>query len=123
MAKISIINWKILTGIDYWKEAEVYEVSQWDIERIQSWLATFDVKSKKIVDVPQPEPTPEELEQQEAEELQRQKEAEIEEVEKMLLRKQALEYLEEDTEELDSKLSSKKLAIEKPKKDLPSKKK
>lgn len=100
MITLSLLNWQALYWIDYsdrW--AEVLQISKEDYIKIRNGLAEFDVKTRTVVDLPQPEPvepTEEELQaQEEAKELA-EKEARIKEAEALVLRKLALEELEEE---------------------------
>ena len=118
MINLSILNGQALYWIDYsdrW--AEVLKISNSDYTKIRNGLAEFDVKKKKVVDIPQPEPvepTKEELQaQEEAKELA-EREERIKETEALLLRKLALEELGEEDEGIETKLQKLKTPIEKP---------
>lgn len=99
--KISILNWQVITGIDLSKKwAEVIELSKEDWQRILARTHSFDLESKELVEVPVPEPEP--IAEPTEEEI---KEAKIKEIEKALIRKQALVELGEDTSEIELKLA------------------
>ena len=99
--KISILNWEVITGNDLSRKwAEVIELSQEDWQKLIAKTHTFDIESKELVAIPQsePEPIPEPTE----EEI---KEAKIQEIEKALIRKQALVELGEDIKQIDIRLA------------------
>lgn len=64
---ISIYQNEISYWVDYSNRwAEIVHISQEDFQKIQSWLATFDVETKEVVDIEQvipPEPTFEEIQE------------------------------------------------------------
>lgn len=64
---LSILNNEVLYWIDYSSRwAEVLTITQEDFQKIQSWLATFDVETKEVVDIEQvipPQPTFEEIQE------------------------------------------------------------
>ncbi len=82
------------------KWAEVIELSQEDWQKLIAKTHTFDIESKELVAIPQsePEPIPEPTE----EEI---KEAKLQEIEKALIRKQALVELGEDIKQIDIRLA------------------
>lgn len=97
MKKSIFQNWQVVYWVDYSnKWAEVVDITE----------AQFLEETKPIVE-PIPEPTQEELEEMKLKQKEQQRETEIQEIEKMILRKQALEFLEEDTEEINVKLEAK----------------
>ena len=105
--KISILNNQVIEWIDLsHKWAEVFDIDDSYLWKLQSKTHYFDVESKEVVayPIPEPEPIPEPTE----EEL---KEAKILEVEKLLLRKQALIELEESTKDIDDKLTEVKTRL------------
>ena len=54
---ISILEWQLSYWIDYSdRGAEVLTITQEDFQKIQSGLATFDIETREVVDVPQPDP-------------------------------------------------------------------
>ncbi len=58
---ISILNWELLYGIDYSEKwAEIVKISQEEFNKIQSWLARYDIESKKVKDIKIPNLTKEE---------------------------------------------------------------
>lgn len=99
--KVSILNWQALYWVDYSKKwAEVFDISEQDFAKIQSKTHELDIESKQLVELPQPEPTP--IPEPTEEEI---KEAKLQEIEKALIRKQALVELGEDTAEVELKLA------------------
>lgn len=88
---ISILEWQPHTDIDLSRKwAEVIELSEADAIKLRAKTHSFDIESKELVELPQSEPepiiepTPEEL-----------KEIALKEIEKMILRKQAMELVGE----------------------------
>lgn len=91
--KLSILNWQIHTDIDLSRKwAEVIELSREDSDKLRAKTHSFDVNTKELVEIPQPEPTP--IPEPTEEEI---RETKIQEVEKLLLRKQAMELVWETT--------------------------
>ena len=93
---VSIVNNQLLVGVKHPKATEVFKISASDFQKIQSWQARLD--GREIVDIPTPEivvPQPTE------EELQEQK---LQELEKVILRRQALQEMGEDTKPLDDRI-------------------
>lgn len=122
MPIISIMpNWEIKTNIDYSdKWAEVLDLPDVYIKKIIQRTHQYDPQTKKLVEIPQPEPEP--IPEPTEEEIKEQK---IKEAEQLVLRKLALQELEEDTTELNNKILEVKSKInkkdKKDKKDLPVK--
>lgn len=105
--KLSILNWQIHTDIDLSKKwAEVIDISDADARKLQAKTHRFDIETKGVVELPtpEPEPIPEPTEEQI-------KEAKLQEIEKALIRKQALVELGEDTAEVELKLADIKREI------------
>lgn len=89
--KVSILNWQLHTDIDLSKKwAEVIELNDADANKLRAKTHSFDIETKELVEIPQPEPTP--TPEPTEEEI---KEAKIQEMEKLILRKQALELVGE----------------------------
>ncbi len=98
--KISILNGQVITGNDLSRKwAEVIELSQEDGNKLQAKTHRFDIETKELVEIPQPEPEP--IPEPTEEQLREEK---ITEMEKIILRRQALEELWEDTQQLESKI-------------------
>lgn len=105
--KISILNGQVITGNDLSRKwAEVIELSQEDWQKLQAKTHRFDIESKELVAIPQPEPEP--IPEPTEEQI---KEAKLQEIEKALIRKQALVELGEDTAEVELKLADIKREI------------
>lgn len=99
--KLSILNWQRTLWIDYSRKwAEVIKLSDADANKLRAKTHDFDIKTKKLVEIPQPEPepTPEPTDKEI-------KETKIQEMEALLLRKQALTELGEATTNVDSKIT------------------
>ena len=98
--KLSILNWQLHTDIDLSRKwAEVIELIDADASKLRARTHSFDIESKELVEIPVPEPQP--IPEPTEEEL---KEAKIQEMEALLLRKQALTELGEKTTDVDSKI-------------------
>ena len=97
---LSILKNNRLLWIDLSKKwAEVIELSDADANKLRARTHSFDIESKELVEIPQPEPEP--IPEPTEEEL---KEAKIQEMEALLLRKQALTELWEATTDVDTKI-------------------
>ena len=111
MITISILNNEVIYGIDYsdreWRTKK--EISKEDFAKIQNWLAEYDVKKNKIVDIPKIE-VPEIIESEEEIEA-RELESKIKEAESLVLRKLALQELEESTIEIEAEITSLKSSL------------
>lgn len=94
MRKNYFKNWKIIYWRNYSNHDDCVKTEKISIEQ-------FEQETKKFVLV-ETEPTKEELEEQE-----------IQEVEKSILRKQALELLWKDTTQIEAELQSKTIEITK----------
>lgn len=93
--KISILKNNRLLWIDLSKKwAEVIDISDADARKLQAKTHDFDIETKELVELPQPEPEP--IPEPTEEEI---KEAKLQDIEKLLLRKQALELLWEDLDD------------------------
>jgi hypothetical protein len=89
--KISILNGQVITGNDLSRKwAEVIELSQEDGNKLLAKTHYFDIETKELVELPVPEPTP--IPEPTEEEI---KESRIQEIEKLLIRKQAMEIVGE----------------------------
>ena len=99
--KLSILKNNRLLWIDLSKKwAEVLDISDADARKLQAKTHYFDIETRELVEIPQPEPTP--IPEPTEEEI---KEAKLQEIEKVLIRKQALVELGEDTAEMELKLA------------------
>lgn len=95
MPKLSILKWQPILWINLsHKWAEVLDISKEDFIKLQSKTHRYDVENRELVEIPQPEPEP--IPEPTEKEI---KEAKLQEIEKLLLRKQALELLWEDLDD------------------------
>ena len=109
--KISILNWQVIEWNDLsHKWAEVIKLWKEDERKVLSRTHRFDAESKKLVEIPRHEPEP--IQEPTEEE---QKEQKIREAESLVLRKLALQELEEDTKDIETKLTSIKTDLSKKK--------
>lgn len=104
--KLSILKNNRLLWIDLSKKwAEVIDINDNDARKLQAKTHDFDVKTKKLIEIPQPkaepilEPTEEQI-----------KEQKIKKAEELVLRKLVLQELQQDTKEIESKI--KKIRID-----------
>ena len=108
--KISIINNQPIYGIDYSNRAdcsEVFDMEEQDFAKIQAGTHTLDLETKELVEVPVEEPkklTKAEKDAIAEAEAKALEEVKIQETEKLILRKQALELLWKDTTDITAEL-------------------
>lgn len=101
--KISILNGEVIYWVDYSKLwAEVINLSEADASKLRAKTHKFDIETKGVVELPTPEPEP--IPEPTDEEI---REAKIQEVEKLLLRKQAMELVWETTDSIVTEIATK----------------
>lgn len=110
--KVSIMSdWNICYGIDYSKFwAEVIDISDDDFGKIQNKTHKFDIETKTLIELPTEEPkklTKAEKDAIAEAEAKLLEEQEIQETEKLILRKQAMELLGKDTTAIELEISKK----------------
>jgi len=98
--KISILNNQVIEWIDLsHKWAEVFDIDDSYLWKLQSKTHYFDIESKEVVayPIPEPEPIPEPTEEEV-------KESKIQEIQVLLSRKWAFIELWEDTKDINKKI-------------------
>ena len=108
--KVSIINNQPIYGIDYSNRAdcsEVFEIEDQDFAKIHNKTHRLDIETKELIEFPVEEPkklTKAEKDAIAEAEAKALEEVKIQETEKLILRKQALELLWKDTTDITAEL-------------------
>lgn len=102
---------EIIYGVDYSdREGRTKkEISKEDFAKIQNGLARFDIETNKIIDIPKIE-VPEIIESEEEIEA-RELESKIKDAEALVIRKLALQELEESTTEIEAEITTLKSSL------------